>query len=628
MKPTGFTPITADYSPIVPPPSISSLGDKDVEIINNRVLIPGEIINVSNNNLSVFTLSKGEWTLELNTSKAYLRPGDVFNLECKLSSNIGLPTAGISVIARFLPLSNSTLVDLPELAPTGKFDEKGLAKIIVQLGLRTTSGQKIQFVLHLSDSVSNPLFSIDTNDLITKAVYSNFSTVTTITSSIENTVQYKDPPTPVDVPVIPLHDVVVVTSTHIFKTYVIDQNIDLAPTNPLPRGSSGKGIYTDLNVQSPYNTGIHNRSPIEGIQNLLGSAFNELDRIQSWATEILGKAHSLIDVFANSELAVIKNLIPAEMTNAIDRYQAVIEEAGTYASDTAQTYLSDYANGNTINKTNAVMQHNVGQMRVQTSSTYTINSPSISHSAQQYISQSRFEHHASDLYQASHIHYWLRAEDQYTCMANTSARYNQSELVEYSANATYAAGSSTNYADTEINQIGQASMLPFHLTNSRSSNNDYGKSTTLVQRDYGVKSFLGSIAFNAQFKYSVSAGTDISFTSSKFSSSTVSNTSLQSSGVFSSRGESINSMSSAAVTTIDAPVVFINCGRSTAPVVTPPIIISQLPKVFEPMVDIAEYPRDVPVSVGPRGTRDNNTPEPGTTPEPTDLGQWLSRHST
>jgi hypothetical protein len=307
----------------------------------------------------------------------------------------------------------------------------------------------------------------------------------------------------------------------------------------------------------------------------------------------------------------------------MERYQGAIEEAGTYASDVASTYQADYANGNTISRTNAVQQYNVGQMRVQTASAYTINSPSFCTTAQQVISQCRFEHHAGDMYQGSHIYYWIRAEDTLTLIGDTTARYNEKELAEYSANATYASGNLTTYADVEWKQVGQFKG-PLHPTNSRSAAN-YGDFVQLVQGKYKAKS--RSVVFNTEENFSIRANTDLNFSCSTYSlASTIGSTIMYSVANTRLRGESSIDLSSGGPAILDGGIVFINCGKSASFSTPGPNILAELPRTFENMKEVADYPRETPVSPGPRGTRGNKTPEPGTTPEDINIGDWLTRH--
>lgn len=629
MIPSGFTPITTDYNPIVPVPSISSLEKEGVEIINNSVLIPGEIVQVASGSITPYSSSSSTVSIAASISKAYIRPGDSFTISGVVSSS-ALETLKGSVIARLLPTPNNSVVNLQEKAFVGTISSLGKVTIAGSLGFNTQAGVKLQFVLHLPTTTVIPNLYVTAEELQRLGVYSNLVSVTTIasTNTAANSVQYKNPPTPEGVPLIPIHDVVVTTATYVFKTYVLDQEIDLAPTNQSPRGSSGNGIYSDLNLPSPLNTGLHNRSPVEAIQNLLGSSLNELERIKSWATEILGKAHSIASGLENSELAVIRNIVPDELVPALERYQSVIDEAGQYAADTAETYLSDYAEGNVVAKTNAVEQHNVGQYRLQTASAYTVNSPSIALSSQQTVIQSRFEHHASDVYQGSHIHYWIRAEDQYTCITNTAARYNQTDLAEYSANATYAAGNLTHYADTEWSQVGQAKP-PLHPTNSRSLGTMYGNSVKLVQDTLKTKTILGKIVFSAGTDFSTSATNLISFHSNKFSShTTLGDTNISSAKSVNVRAQTKASFSSSGITSMDGSMVFINCRKSRYTAPSAPVILNELPRTFDNMVDIAEYPRSAPVLPGPRGSRGGKTPEPGATPTDTGVGGWLTRHAS
>ena len=625
MIPLGFTPITTDYIVLDPPPSISSLPEGDIEMLNNSVLIPGETITQSGEIVDTSIEPDSSWVLTCNIDKSYLRPGDSFTIKCKITSSIGLSVTSGSVLIRAIEPSSNQALELSNNALIGNFNSIGEATIRGTVGSNTQNSVKIQFVAHLPVTNNIPNLFISLEDLADIPTKSNLVSLTTVIPTNAGTI-YKTPPTPTGVPLIPLHDVVITSQTYTFRSYILDQEVELIPSNPNPRGSSGLGIYSDLNIQSPYASGAHNRSPIESVQNILGTALDELERIKGWSTKILGEVHSLAEGLQNSEIGVIKNLVPESFTAALARYEAVIEEAGMYAADTAETYLSDYSSGNTTVKSNAVEQHNVGQMRVQTASTYAINSPSITNSAQQSITQARFEHHAGDLYQASHIHYWLRAEDQYTCITNTASRYNQTELLEYSANSTYASGNSTFYADEEWNQVGQASG-PLHPTNSRSIAG-YGNSTKIVQKDLKMKSVLGSIILNAAQEVYIQSSTKMGFRGGSFvAEATAGNASIQSTTVATVRGESALSLSSSSVSTLDGSVVFINCGKAKKGTSSTPKIINATPRTFESMTDVAEYPRDTPIAPGPRGSKGNKTPEPGSTPVETNAGSWLTKHA-
>jgi hypothetical protein len=229
------------------------------------------------------------------------------------------------------------------------------------------------------------------------------------------------------------------------------------------------------------------------------------------------------------------------------------------------------------------------------------------------------------VYQGSHIYYWIRAEGQYTCIASTTARYNEQELAEFSANATYAAGNMTLYSDTEWVQVGQTKP-PLHPTNSRSLG-DYGNSTKLVQNNCHTKTLIGDIVNNAAKDYAITAGNSIAVRGNSVSVNSTGTTAVHSANYTSVRGQSQASLSSSGPVNIDGSMVFINCRKSKPPAPAAPAVISDTPRSFENMKDIAEYPRDNPIAPTKRSVRGITTPEPGSTPVNTDIGQWTTKHS-
>lgn len=613
--PAGFTPITSDYTPFDPPPDISGLQEgTPTLLLDGYITVPtGEepppILQIEP------TSSDLQRILTLRSGTTYVRAGERLQLTGNVTDLSRQPVRSGTALLRLL--RTNTITDLPAKAIAAQV-ESGEVIFNIHIGSNTEVGAGLQFAFYLAASAELPPLSIDDQELQSTQV-SNTVTVRVLASTSQAAVE---PPTPPGVPVVPIHDVLVTQIGKTLRTHTTEEIIDLAPTNQAPRGSSGRGIYKDVGIPSPANASMHSSKPSEGVDRLLGMTLDQLKRLSGWANKILYLIHSDKSPLPNSELRLLKLLLPADVGNAIDRYAALLGESGKYATDIASAYAPDYANGNTITKSNAVQQFNVGQFRTQTTSVFDVNSPSINQASQQHVVQTRFEHHAADLYQGSHTHFYVRAEDQLTLMANSATRFNTGDLMEVSANERRYAGNSVIYSDTVFEQVGQITNIPLHPLRSRSLT-DYGYATKLVMRDYYVKSLLGEVSTDAFRHVHMTARTGnvqlAALTGSigmravnSITGNAINRIAFHSLGMLSLGSASTVRVGTLAPLLLNGSVVLINSGAAgvQVPRLIAPRIISTLPTVVRPMADPAPYVKTPPVSPGAVGQKTPMTPEP------------------
>ncbi|EKQ70406.1 hypothetical protein OsccyDRAFT_0693 [Leptolyngbyaceae cyanobacterium JSC-12] len=616
--PLGFTEISDEYIALNPPPPITGLSEDTnlTSLLSQTYVELQEVIPISStpDNLAV---------INIQPDTNYPKVNSTVSVKARVSGT----TSGLLALRI---LSPAPAVYENSSAPVVQWQNNVLSSfqfVVKDTGL-------IQLVAHPVESNVNLPLVIASSDYQSLRNRSNLVTLFVQPAS-DDAQQIV-----VAAEVInsnPLYDLVPQLSENILRTIIVDQTLDLAPTNPQPHGSHGVGIYKDVGIPSPLSANMHKKVPSDNLQKILGMALDQLKRLEGWARKVLHHVHSDKSILPNSELNLLLNLLPDELKSSIERYAEFVEEAGKLASSVAQTYTPDYAQGNSISKTNAVEQHNAGQFRVQTSSLFDINSPSFNLASQQAVFQNRFEHHVGDIYQGSHIHVFVRAEDQLTQMSANAVQYTSGDFAQYSSNSQQVAGSSVKYQDSEWSQVGQTSQTPIHPQNADPTKaNQYGSSTKLVNKDYKVATSTGEIVFNSgththihakQGSLKLSSATaDVRIdAATSITQKATQNIQLSSTQKTLIGGGAVLVTASKNVM-VRGKLVLINSGGSLSiPAQSQPKLITDQPKVFLPMTDPAPYSKETPVSPGPLGQNTPNTPEPNSTPAgPADLGKYLT----
>ncbi len=457
-----------------------------------------------------------------------------------------------------------------------------------------------------------------------------------------STVELSQPPadtspvTTTSIQVIPLHDAVITIVTEQFRSYVVEESIDLVPTNPAPTGSSGPSIYGSHGLPSPGSAGLHKHAPGSAIQSLLGSILHQVTTLETWLTKILQLVHS-DKSGPNSEINILLSLMPSSIRDSLNRYVSLLEEAGKHVTDTAKALQTDYAYGNTIVQSNAVHQQNVGRAQINTATVFSLNSPSTLLNSQQIVTQTRFQHTTADLSQSSFQHYFVRAEDQMTLMSGNTSFFTQGQIAMTGANLSITTGKQTFYADVLNLQVGQASMTPYHPTRSNSQSN-YGVLSAIIQKDALFQTNLGKFVINSAQNTDIIAksnGLNLSCLSGPVNiRSSVGNISLRSdsqitlnaSGPIMQSGSTVN-LSSSGPVVIRGTRTFINCGPRTSSTVSTssPAPLNLTPQTVTPMSDVLPYPKVNPPSPGPASQVAPMTPEPPvSTAGSQNLGSYLT----
>lgn len=622
--PLGFTKIDGNYTRLDPVPSVTGTksGVELQNLFNQEFVVFEEVEQVfvpSTDNQETFSIF-----LAATTNYPAVNSTASLNVEVSRNRN----TQGTLVLRLLTPIStdyqNRSAIAVPLAAQL-------VQTISVNLTIGSTPAL-LQVLVHPLYTESLPSLEISEQEYNQLRYRSNVITLF-VNNAPTNT------PDTVPSNIVrenPLLDAVPTLTENLLRTVVIDQILDLAPTNPQPHGSQGEGIYKDVGIPSPKGASMHKKVPSESLQRLLGMALDQLKRLEGWSSKVLHRTHSHKSPLENSELNLLLGLLPDDIKEAIERYTEFVDEAGKYATDIAKTYAPDYAQGNTIVKSHAVEQHNVGQFRTQTSSVFDVNSPSINLAAQQSVVQARFEHHVGDTYQGSHLHYFVRAEDQLTQMSANDIKYASNTLTEFSANTQRVTGAKVQYQDAEFDQVGQSTNTPIHPTNTNvESVNDYGNSTKLVHKDYNLVTSVGEIVMNsgthihihakqgdlrlsASQNVRVDSGINLTIKASQ-------NAQINASQNITVSGQ-MTRLSATSNVMLRGRMVFINSGGSvTVPSSATPKILDVEPKTFQPLKDPVPYDKTNPVSPGPVGQAVPNTPEPNQTPAgDSQLGAFLT----
>lgn len=620
--PLGFTEISADFEVLDPAPDLTGTAFTLPQIFSDVGVPFVDVEEVT------APIEAGQpYTLTIYPATNYPIAGSTLTVSCFVESPT--PISG-TILLRVLPEGSDTYTSTLALTASVSTTRTELS-----FNLPVETEGLLQIVAHPLLTPVIPTIRIRSEEYNQLAVKSNLSTlfVQPKTVGVANAVN-------VPQSVIqnsPFADVVPRVTENILRSTVVNHILDLAPTNPQPHGSSGTGLYKDLGIPAPHHASMHKKSPSEGLQRLLGMALDQVKRLEGWADKLLHQVHSDQSSLENSDLNLLLNLLPESLRSSVEHYAGLVQEAGKYAADVAQTYTADYANGNTIVKSHAVEQHNVAQFRTQTSSVFDVNSPSMTFSSQQSVTFSRFEHHVNDILQASNVHSFIRSEGKMTLMNNNSIQYTSEESAQYSPNHTQIMGSNVKYQDSELEQVGQASEVPIHPTKADPSKaTEYGNSAKLVHRNYSLKTTLGEIVINAGtniYLHALQGDVRISTATGKIRLDATQDVTVKSaakvqlySGASMTLGASqIQAVASSNVV-IRGSIVLINSGGSLAvPTTGTPKLVTVAPRVFQPMQDPAPLTKETPTGVGPAGQNVPLTPEPNNTlAGSSKLGEFLT----
>ena len=145
-------------------------------------------------------------------------------------------------------------------------------------------------------------------------------------------------------------------------------------------------------------------------------------------------------------------------------------------------------------KRQAVYHVDAGKASFLTRSSYNVESPGFYTTTQQTLHQSRFYHLNTDLYHASHLEYWVRAENTLTTMADTSTYYAYTQLNVYAGATAQYSGTRIVYADSINVQVGQSSFIPYkELEENDLELDNYGSVSNIVMKDWRCETKTGMI---------------------------------------------------------------------------------------------------------------------------------------
>lgn len=411
---------------------------------------------------------------------------------------------------------------------------------------------------------------------------------------------------------------------YVLREQVTEATLLTRPGNATAGGSSGIGSYASRGLTTPLA-----RSPIGAINTaykvLQGTTDVAAERWAGWSTRQLKEVHLEADT-ENSELQTLECIAqqPA-LTQVLQRYKADLMQSGQHAAEVSWAYVPDYSYGNDLKLVHGIFQTNAQQFRVHTSTLFTVESPAINLVSEQYLLNGKFAHLATDLYQASHQHFVLRAEELNAQIALTTTRYNIDSLQETSANALHVTGNHVNYADFEWHQVGQVSPLATGCSESSESEPNFlpagtgngihpqrsrlegapGTSVNLAMQDYYIFAWTGDLVFDANQELYLHSNQQANL----YAGNTV--------AVDAGNSVSLSAGSSIA---LDAAQVFINCGRFT-PVRSRPVTFQ--PRRFKQLSDVKLYARDALQQPTRPGQVGIETPAPASHQRGPDLGASL-----
>lgn len=284
-------------------------------------------------------------------------------------------------------------------------------------------------------------------------------------------------------------------------SYLIKEEVNQSITEPGVAGTVGS-LYKKSGFTNPAENDVflNTESALKSVQ---GYTQITLERLNSWSNNILHKVHS-DPLNLQSEENVIKlslinnlNLLSVISNQAAYKNQSDLTKASGKVLTTvvnAVTELQQQTNGNHTQRVSAVYHVDAGKASFLTRSSYNVETPGFYTTTQQTLHQSRFYHLNTDLYQASHLEYWVRAENTLTTMADTSTYYTYSQMNVYAGSTAQYSGLRRIYADSINVQVGQISFIPYKTTAENGANiPNYGSVSNVVMRDWRCETKTGII---------------------------------------------------------------------------------------------------------------------------------------
>ena len=284
-------------------------------------------------------------------------------------------------------------------------------------------------------------------------------------------------------------------------SYLIKEEVNQSITEPGVAGTV-KSLYKKSGFTNPAENDVllNTESALRSVQ---GYTQITLERLNSWSNNILHKVHSDMLNLQSEEnvirLALINNLNllsvlgnQAAYKNQSDLTKASGQVLTTIAN--AVTELQQQNNGNQTQRVSAVYHVDAGKISFLTSSSYNVESPGFYTTTQQTLHQSRFYHLNTDLYQASHLEYWVRAENTLTMMSDTTVQYAYNQLNVYAGSTAQYSGLRRIYADSINVQVGQLSFIPYKTTTENAANiPNYGSVSNVIMRDWRCETKTGIV---------------------------------------------------------------------------------------------------------------------------------------
>jgi hypothetical protein len=482
--PKGFGPISSDFVPYSVPPSPYGSAEGGYNLPNLEPDLSSTEPGVG----SALTSSEPRipWELVIRSPSSTLVGGQ----QASISVSISFPSQPSVDKAGHVVTLNTT------------FYSCSSAPLVSPLRVKTDTQGIATFSVRPQNSSSIPC-TIRLEAFLVGAPYRVSNTLTLSVAPGQLEIPVVIPTTP-GVGDVPLQEAGYASVVDNLEAQTINEALNTAPTDQMPKGSMGMGSYHNRNRLSP----LAFLPDIEELANayklIQGFANNQSRRYSSWATDILHKTHSILSPLTTSEAQVIASVIPFEQGLNFLKYVTLVAEAGKFASGVVSSFLPDYSYGHNVEVEHASRHFVSDHFRVQASAVFDINSAAINLVSQQSVSESRFWHLVADLQQSETQYSWSRAEKLCVEMGKDKTNYYTGAVSSHQGIAYDYSGPRYVYSDELIEQVGNEGV-PMSPLNS--SIIGYGRALRVAQTEDGLYVAAGPI--NRQARMSVNTTSEV-----------------------------------------------------------------------------------------------------------------------
>jgi hypothetical protein len=404
---------------------------------------------------------------------------------------------------------------------------------------------------------------------------------------------------------LPYHELGRIMATELFETVRVLGHIDQSTIPKEQKPLVGKSAYHGAGIPALNSISPHLAKVLDAYKRLQGSKERSAGRAAGFSTNVLHTVHR------SSEVPIVA-AAAAFAPNDIAGYVTLLNKAGKASAGAVATAVPDYAYGNTLRKSSVAEQLNAQHIRLSASATLNIEGAFIDTAATQIVSNSRFHHTVTDTQQVAAQYSWTRTEKQRVNLAQFQTEYvHGTNCRVLNHNKDYI-GINEIYSDSLNIQVG-----------------------TLVGPGVGLgpKGAMSIHAlYAAQFGSSLGATQIASALDTLVTANSGRTALVNQTGVTEVLGRAATVVDSIGPTTvnsdvftaIDAPIVFINMGRSTLLPPPEPVVFpaaGPVPLASIPPLPYLKTPAD---SAGPAPKQFPYTSQPTEPRSGPDIGKILS----